>query len=288
LLQVDHSHKFTQNQKAAMFENIFSHRETKPQFAQKKPPYLKNVLNQLTPHPSRTMMLGVCDDGLPLLLDLTNPAPGAILAVSDVQYANITFVKSLLSSACFLNTPGQLQVHILSLHKNDFPDFYKRPHFTQQISPNQPNSHDLIEALCDLVEVRQRGQNRGPAHLLVIDGLDLILNNSKERQLADFLWLIQEGPLHRVWPLVTLGSSYFKEDMLSIIERFGTYVIGRVEASTLINHLAGDAVLDTSHLVPGVEALVYSGFDFIHIQIPRPKEQPQGFREEMNILEDVK
>ena len=71
-------------------------------------PLLREVLARLNPCPSYSMLMGVCDDDLPLLLDLSNPAAGSVLVVSDVQYGNTLFVKTMLASAYTLNTPQQV------------------------------------------------------------------------------------------------------------------------------------------------------------------------------------
>lgn len=252
--------------------------------SQRLAPLLDSVLARLNPIPAFSMLLGVCEDQLPLLLDLTNPTPGAILIVSDVQYGNTLLLKSVLTSACQLNAPSQVQVHALTLHKGDFANLHGMPQFASQISPRGRDAQLLIGDLCDLVEARQNGSGRGAAHILAIDGLDLILQQFNQRSasgdaFADFLWLLEEGPQHQIWPVVTLGSKYLDAEMLEIIDHFGTIVIGRVASMQIIEHLTGSRLLDTSGFLPGIDAVVRSSEGFIKFQIPRLSEPREGFME---------
>jgi hypothetical protein len=271
------------------FNHDYPSRQT-PRQSERLAPLLDNVLARLNPVPAYSMLLGVCEDQLPLLLDLTNPAPGAILIVSDVQYGNTLLLKSVLTSACQLNAPSQVQAHVLTVHKGDFANLHGMPQFASQISPRGRDAQLLVGDLCDLLEARQNGAGRGAAHILAIDGLDLILQQFNKRStsgdaFADFLWLLEEGPQHQIWPVVTVGSKYLDAEMLDIIDHFDTIVIGRLTSMQIIKHLTGSRLLDTSGFLPGIDAVVRSSEGFIKFQIPRLSTPNEGTFDQFSFLE---
>jgi DNA segregation ATPase FtsK/SpoIIIE-like protein len=65
----------------------------------------------LTP---RTAALGYCDDGLPMLFDLTDPRTGPVLVLGDSDAGKSNLVKVLVQSAVHFNTPKDFQ-YLLSL-----------------------------------------------------------------------------------------------------------------------------------------------------------------------------
>jgi len=66
---------------------------------------LRGYLNTLLPLPLRTGLLGIDSNENPLLFDLMDPRPGAILIVSDREAGKMRLVKTLLYSLYFANPP---------------------------------------------------------------------------------------------------------------------------------------------------------------------------------------
>ncbi len=69
------------------------------------PPTLAGLLESLPEPPPYAALLGACEDGLPFLFDLTNPAPGAVLVTGDAAGGKTRLLHSILHSACRMNTP---------------------------------------------------------------------------------------------------------------------------------------------------------------------------------------
>ena len=77
-------------------------------------PGLSEILDQTGPLPPHSVILGICEDGLPFLFDLTNPAPGSLLIVGDEGSGKSRLVRSVLASAMQLSKPNQLSFSIIT------------------------------------------------------------------------------------------------------------------------------------------------------------------------------
>jgi hypothetical protein len=232
-------------------------------------PSLDQVLEQILPLPPYTLLIGVAEEGAPLLVDMVNPAPGSFLLAGDVQYGNTLHVKSILSSAVRLNHPDEISIHIISPHGGDYQELGGISHHVQIHEPTDPASGYLFEDLCNLVERRLEYQRMGRAHVLVIDGLDLVMEAFNDQLLSDLKWLLAEGPLYRVWVFATLGTKYFKLEMMPTIEEFTSRIVNRIKDRQICSQLSRLAGLDTSHLLPGVQAYVHSAGELVEVLIPR-------------------
>jgi len=60
-----------------------------------------------------SLQLGLAEDGLPLLLDLYDPAPGPLLVAGDGGSGKTTFLQSL-AQASDLQNPGEIQFGVMS------------------------------------------------------------------------------------------------------------------------------------------------------------------------------
>lgn len=222
-------------------------------------PLLDDLLGRLDPLPERALLLGLCEDGFPLLLDLADPASGSLLVASDVQLGNASLLGSILASACRLNRPDQLQTHVISPHRGDFTHLYAQPHFGEFFHPQSARSAHFIQYLWGLVERRRFGYDHGAIQLVVIDALDLLLDGLSPAHREDLLWLVRTGPSQGVWLLAALGTAYYRPAMHPLIEAFPTRILGRTRSPRLTTYLSGDPSLDASRLHPGAQFFVRTG-----------------------------
>ena len=84
---------------------------------------LHEVLSSLTPLPKHTLFLGLCEDGLPLLMDLRNPAPGSVLILGDQARSNKNLIKAMLASVLFYDPRLDLQIDLVTPRPEAFVDF---------------------------------------------------------------------------------------------------------------------------------------------------------------------
>ncbi|MBW8010154.1 MAG: hypothetical protein FVQ83_02775 [Chloroflexi bacterium] len=234
---------------------------------------LQNViLDQFSSHPENALLMGVCEDGLPLFLDLKDPSPGAILLVGDNSFGNQRHLRTILYSACKLNNPTNVNVHMISPQPEMHGDLLRKPHFLQTYKPYDEASWILIEEICNLVEHRQNGMPVHPIQFLVIDDLAMLIQDFTANQLEDFKWLLKASAKTHIWVIATLTSTNIRQAFFPIIKHFGTQVFGRVYSPSTAAKLTGSSFLDITELIPGVESVIRTGEEQFKLYIPQAQK----------------
>lgn len=223
------------------------------------PVTLSQVLAQSGNLPSHSLMMGVCDDGLPFLLDLTNPAPGALLVCGDMGAGKQALMQSILDSAARLNTPEQLQLSVIASEIDAFLHLAKVEHCQEVFSSDEDVTGELIGELADIAEQRRRSRPTDPAILLVIEDLASCLENLDEQAFNRLYWLIRHGPRSRVWTLATLPMERARTVEPRFLSAFRTRLFGKSTDRRLATLLSEDEALQTSELEKGQFYIPYGG-----------------------------
>ncbi|GAP08715.1 hypothetical protein ATHL_03652 [Anaerolinea thermolimosa] len=168
-------------------------------------PELEALLKQLVGLPRETALLGVCEDGLPVLLDLNDPAPGSLLVCADNYDLRMGVLRTLLQSAMVLNSPRHVQFLVLSARPQEWQDWL----------PESENRHclgveDILEEsgarwllkLATWADQRRSLGRDGPSVLVVIDDLSAAARLEYEAR-VNFDWLVREGPAVKIWPVAS-------------------------------------------------------------------------------------
>lgn len=239
--------------------------------AQTRLPSLEALLDQLGETAPYSVVLGVCEDGLPFLLDLTNPAPGALLLAGDRASGKTRLLRSVLASAVYLNEPDQVAFYLAALRPDEFTDLAGADHCQQLNAVREAGLDELVAELVSLAEQRRRGQQDGPAILLVIDDLTSCLEVIDEQTYNRLYWLIRHGPRSRVWTLASLCTQKANSIDPRFLSAFRTRLFGHVADRRQANALAGDQRLDTRRLESGYEFCVPYGEEWVHFWVCDPE-----------------
>jgi hypothetical protein len=234
-------------------------------------PSVDQVLEELDPLPAYSLMLGMCEDDLPLVLDLNNPGSGSFLIAGENEGSNTNLLHSILTSAYSVNTEEQLNIHLLSPYADDLVELHKLPHLKISFDPGRPECEIMIEELVNLVHQR-RSRQKDPIHLLAIDSLDLLLHSLSPEAYMKFNWLVEFGPKAGVWVFATIDTNDIRKSHMGLLEGFKSRILGNIQFQRIARYLSGttDPVLE--ELMPGMEAIVRSGDDLIRIWIPHAED----------------
>ncbi|MEW6650426.1 MAG: hypothetical protein AB1453_09575 [Chloroflexota bacterium] len=235
----------------------------------KPPDYsLREVLSSMVNLPLRTAFLGLDKNDNPLLMDLMDPRPGAILICSDKEAGKLKLAKTLLHSLAFSNRPYEVQFSIISARTNQWryehlnlPDYI--PHLTNNYDRN---AGQAVLEVCDLVESRQHGRNEGACRVVIVDGFDTVPYMDFDVRI-NFEWLLQEGPYVEIWPIVLMDSRTAMEHK-QWVEKFKTRIIGRIKdrnVGTTISSMGGIA---SDQLINGSEFAVRVSNREHHFYLP--------------------
>jgi NACHT domain len=195
--------------------------------------------------PGGSLLLGLAEDGLPVLLDLYDPAPGPLLVAGDGGSGKTALLQSL-ARAAGLQDPGDIQFGAVTPFPEEWTALESLPH-SLGIWPAYHPSAQLF--LCQLVNWAEALPGSRQAILLLFDGFDL-LSGSDFQSLQDLRWLLTYGPEHQVWPVVTVNPARLARKQ-SWLEYFHTRLLGQVKHSHNARLLTEDPQVALADLLPG-------------------------------------
>ncbi len=134
------------------------------------------------PFPDPTVMWGMGDDGFPLILELSDPAAGAMVVMAEAGRENL--MTAVLLSLAWLNAPETAAAHVVTSRPDAWQWAQRIPHLNGISSPADGGLQTALR--------RAYQHNR---YLLVLaDGDDAARSLPAK--------LLAEGPANGLWPLV--------------------------------------------------------------------------------------
>jgi hypothetical protein len=231
-------------------------------------PDLKTMLALAGPLPPYSLILGTCEDGLPFLLDLANPAPGALLVAADAGAGKTRLLRAILASATALNGPEEVLISLFTRNPEAFSEFSKAPNCQEILGPGEEAAVPvLIRSLADSVEQRRRSSLRGPALILAIDDLASFNHELDDEATAQFHSILVHGPRTRVWTLASLASEDAGQVDERLLAAFRTRLIGKISDPNLAQFLANDATSKADELAGGYQFCVPFGEEWIRFWV---------------------
>mgnify|MGYP005847498479 CR=1 FL=1 len=228
---------------------------------------LADIVQSHSPFPAYTAIMGVCDDGLPFLLDLSNPAPGSLLVVGDPQAGMAAFIKATLASAALLNAPDQVSFSLIVHEPGDFLYLSQADHCQELLTPTHSAADSFIESLVETAEQRRREARSGPALILAIDNLAACLQAFNQETFTRLYWLVRHGPRYRLWTLAGLSTEDIKCVEPHLLAAFRTRILGSTRPSRQMERLIGTRVEELPSLEPGAQFCTSYAGDWIRFWI---------------------
>ncbi len=240
-------------------------------------PKLAEVIQKNQPLPAHAVLLGVCDDGLPLLLDLFDPSPGSVLIVSDDAEANRAHLQAVLDSALILNTSKQVEINLMAPKPQAFRGT-EAPHYKDLLLAYEAKVFDLLGDTFELAEKRLKTKDKTPVRLMVIDQLDVLAAQLDDQSLSFLRWLLRRGPASHVWTIATLSTDKAAALNMGTIRAFSLRLVGRIQNAKHAAYAGSLLQSRVAALKPGEEACVKLGDDIIQFDIPVAEEKTRGER----------
>jgi len=240
-------------------------------------PALETVLEQAGPLSPNTVILGACEDGLPFLLDLTNPAPGALLVTGDTGSGKSRLLRAILASAAAINPASQVELNILAQNITEFKAVSETANCQEIMACDDPAASDVIRDLAEVVDQRRHGSQSGPAMLLAIDGLTSLVDELNEPTFERLLSIIRHGPRTRVWTIATLSSTQAERVEEPLLGAFRTRLIGKIASARLAELLTGNPDSGAQELSSGYQFCVPFGDEWIRFWVceEAPQDEPK-------------
>lgn len=225
-------------------------------------PNLDQTIANLTVAPERAALLGICDDNLPFVLDLADPAPGAILVIGEAGCGKSSLLRSVLISAGRLCSPDRISLRVIADQPDEYHDLNA---YLQDLLPvEDPAVGDLITNLVQTVESRKQTGPQDPASILVVDDLASMLSFLDQKSFQELYWLIRHGPRYRIWTVASLSAGAVKRIEPRFLTAFRTRLFGFMHDENLAGRLAHNGQIHTRRLKRAGQFLYPSGHNWLN------------------------
>lgn len=217
---------------------------------------LESVMDYFGAFPPYSLVVGMCTDGMPFMLDLGNPKTGSILVAGETGCGKTTLLRTMGISACNLNPPQNVSIYIISNHIGEYADFRALPHCEAMLNSYDRAAGELVIELASINEQRRVGRERGEKIILILDEF-----SGFEGMLRDYSVylnlksLISRGPSNGIWPMIAINSNEARERRNQLLRSFGTYIFEKTEAAPLMGK--------DDDSIPTGETTIQANFDAI-------------------------
>ena len=155
-----------------------------------QPVRLLPLYNQLTdlptdqpPIPPATAILGLAEDGAPLLIRLPSPDVAHILVAGTTGSGKTVLLQAMILSLAMTNTPDNLALVLIDPKRAAFSLFHGLPHLARPVISEMEETTEALTSLVHLMEKRASKPN--PRIVVVIDELaDLLMVGGSQVQHA--------------------------------------------------------------------------------------------------------
>lgn len=226
---------------------------------------LYTLLDRLSPLPAFTSVLGVCDDGMPLLFDLADGSPGSVLVLGDEGSGKVQLLHAILASASCLNPADRVVFHVITPNPGAFESLLRFPNCQAVLSAYERDASELVFDLAALAEQRRTGRGKGGVELLAIHDLPAFVQHNDYEVNAYLRWLVSSGPDASIWTIASLKTPQSWRIDEDFLEAFGTKLTGCTASAQLGS---GYPDLPAPIQLPGVFA-VRLGDEWVRFWVPQ-------------------
>ncbi len=231
-------------------------------------PTLEALIEQVSPLPPNTTIIGACEDGLHIFFDLADPRSGSLLVVGDRRSGKTRLAQSIAKAASMLNSPRKVRFAVVTPDMAAYDHLSAYPHCFRALPSYSNEAVELVVSMAELAEQRRTGRLPGAVMLLFIDNLAYFLNGLDSSILDLVSWLVQNGPESGVWTVATLDSEDLLEVDHNLLSRFGTRLVGRVSDPETAEYIGGGVPYPFETLKSGDQFCAFLSGEWINFWVP--------------------
>lgn len=239
----------TQTKDSELAYFVFDELERTQPSIQDYPPSLYSILDSNGSFSSPSLVIGLCNDGLPFTLNLDNPKSGSILIVGDRRKDIAQLMKVIGHSVSLINHPQEVSFYVITSKPNDYFELLSYPHCQEILSAEDRSAGGLINDLASIAAQRRISGEGGSKTILFIDDLSSISNLLNDfRVYLNFQSLIQRGPKSGIWPIVSSTKHDVEHAKPHLVRMFRTKIFDKynstLSASPAFNELSDQETLE--------------------------------------------
>jgi hypothetical protein len=226
-------------------------------------PQLQRTLEDFLPLPPHSLFLGVANDGLPVLLNISDSVPGPMLIIGDEGSGKSGLLRVIARSTDEIHSSKDVQYGVITTRPDEWKSTEGSPNRVEVFPADDPGAEEFVHTLAEWAH-SNHGEKQSV--LLFIDDLSALMNmDASARQ--DLRWLLLRGPSRKVWPIATLHPRR-APDVHPWTSFFHTRLFGRISDPRDLNNLAGGAKPRLETLDGGTEFMLREGNDWLKFWIP--------------------
>jgi hypothetical protein len=239
----------TQTKDSELAYFVFDELERTQPSIQDYPPSLYSILDSNGSFSSPSLVIGLCNDGLPFTLNLDNPKSGSILIVGDRRKDIAQLMKVIGHSVSLINHPQEVSFYVITSKPNDYFELLSYTHCQEILSAEDRSAGGLINDLASIAAQRRISGEGGSKTILFIDDLSSISNLLNDfRVYLNFQSLIQRGPKSGIWPIVSSTKHDVEHAKPHLARMFRTKIFDKynstLSASPAFNELSDQETLE--------------------------------------------
>lgn len=227
-------------------------------------PSLDRVLTEIGELPEGALFLGMAEDGLPVLLNLYDPAPGPILVIGEEGAGKTILLKSIANIISKLYQAEDVQFSSVTLAPDEWDGMEHLPHCAGVAGINETSAGEMITSLYEWAHENQQSQQ---VVIFLLDGFGLS-QEWNETVKSHLRWLLMRGPSRRIWPVLTVNSNLLG-DIKEWLSLFRILIYGRISNTALADVLTSASRAKLDSLQPGEEFSMKEGDHWLRFWIPQ-------------------
>jgi S-DNA-T family DNA segregation ATPase FtsK/SpoIIIE len=234
----------------------------------------KQSSSQSSSIPLATAVLGLCDDGAPLVLRLSSPNVAHVLISGMTGSGKTALCQAMILSLAMTHRRSQLQFVLVDPKRRAFAPFAPLPHLLRPIIGDAAEATSALGELVKLMETRMLAQTQAEAQasgqdasepriVVVLDELADLMHARGQALVAPLTQLVQRGCGAGIHVIASISSSEIAQKPSA--QAFGTLVRANFPAR-LVGKVASpeDARVASGLLGTGAEKLAGRG-DFLAV-----------------------
>jgi len=237
--------------------------------------------------PQRTAALGYCDDGLPMLFDLTDPRSGPVLILGDSEAGKSNLAQVLLRTAAHFTPPQDFQYLLITTRPNEYAALSesgkKSGHCLGSFGTYDQVIASEIIRMASLAEQRYNRDGPEPAVVILFDDLRFASGLDCDTRL-NFEWLLKHGPPVQIWPVAVLATQAAL-DMGRWTSQFRTRLIGKMPARAA-HRLSMYDGLQSDQILAGRQFAIHIHNTWLRFWVPafEQNDNSGGLNEDRNAV----
>ena len=226
-------------------------------------PGLKQTLKDLGPLPRGALFLGIADDRLPVLLNLSDPVPGPVLVAGDSGSGKTHLLHIVANAVGHTHDPDSLRFTVIAERPDEWDDLSPSPNCEGILCFQQPLTTNYLSSLVNWAHTNKQSDQYV---VLLVDGLEGL--HADETLHQSLRWLLLRGPARRVWPIVTLKATRASA-VAQWLPSFRTRLCGRIAADRDLTPLTGSRDQSFDGLKAGSQFAMREGKSWLPFSVPR-------------------